>query len=120
MHIIVASARPEELQAFTDRLAAQANTVDIAATGAQALEKVENGQADLVVVDGRLKKSSPFAVVVEILKINAMIQTAVISGLNEEEFHEQGEGLGIMARIPDEPTARDADELLAVYQRTKA
>lgn len=44
--------------------------------------------------------------------INAMVNTAVVSPLSDEEFHEASEGLGILVRLPLEPGADEACELL--------
>jgi hypothetical protein len=47
-----------------------------------------------------------------LLKINPMINCALVSGLSAEEFHEASEGLGIMAKLPKQPGAKDANELI--------
>ena len=44
--------------------------------------------------------------------VNAMVNTAVVSPLSDEEFHEASEGLGILGRLPNEPGMSDAVELL--------
>jgi len=36
----------------------------------------------------------------------------VVTPLSEEEFHEASEGLGVLGRLPVEPGASDAAELL--------
>ena len=40
--------------------------------------------------------------------VNAMVNTAVVSPLSDEEFHEVSEGLGILGRLPNEPGMSDA------------
>jgi hypothetical protein len=45
-----------------------------------------------------------------LLPINALINTAVISDLPPETFHEASEGLGIMAQLPPNPTTSNARE----------
>ena len=44
--------------------------------------------------------------------VNAMVNTAVVSPLSDEEFHEASEGLGILGRLPDHPGMSDSGELL--------
>ena len=41
-----------------------------------------------------------------------MVNTAVISLLAEDQFHEQSEGLGVLSRLPLTPDAGDAAALL--------
>ena len=48
--------------------------------------------------------------------VNAMVNTAVVSPLSDEEFHEASEGLGILGRLPNEPGMNDAGELLRKLQ----
>jgi hypothetical protein len=44
--------------------------------------------------------------------VNAMVNTAVMSSLLGQQFHEASEGLGVLARLPLEPSAVDAANLL--------
>jgi hypothetical protein len=48
----------------------------------------------------------------ELLMVNAMVNTAVVSPLSDQEFHEASEGLGVLARLPLMPDKRDAARLL--------
>jgi len=52
-----------------------------------------------------------------LLPINAMINTVVISDLSPEDFHDAGEGLGIMAQLPLDPAKSDALEVLSRIRR---
>jgi hypothetical protein len=49
--------------------------------------------------------------------VNAMVNTAVVSPLADEEFHEVSEGLGILSRLPKEPGESDAAELLCKLKK---
>ncbi len=73
------------------------------ATGREALALAKEKAFDLVVLGENLPDMSYVEAVQELLKINAFINTAVVTSLPEEEFHEQSEGLGILA--PLEPGA---------------
>ena len=48
----------------------------------------------------------------KLLLVNAMVNTAVVSSLSDEEFHEASEGLGILGRLPNDPGMSDAVEML--------
>ena len=41
-----------------------------------------------------------------------MVNTAVVSPLSDEEFHEASEGLGILGRLSTDPGMSEASELL--------
>ncbi|BEQ14110.1 hypothetical protein [Desulfoferula mesophila] len=59
----------------------------------------------LVVIDGRGREKQALGLVSKLLMVNAMINTAVVTAVDEEEFHETGEGLGIL--MPLSPAAGD-------------
>jgi hypothetical protein len=69
-----------------------------------------------VVVDSQLPDFKPLDLALEIIKVNAMVQTAVVSSLPDEDFHEQSEGLGVLARIPPDPSAEDAVEVIGMLK----
>ena len=66
----------------------------------------------LPIIDIELPDTEPLPLVQELLTVNAMVNTAVVSPLTEEEFHEASEGLGILAHLPLRPGRSDAAELL--------
>ena len=73
-----------------------------ASSGAQALDLARDHSPDLVVLAESLGDMSYLEAVKELLKINAFLNTAVVTAMDEEEFHEQSEGLGILSGIrPD-------------------
>ncbi len=48
----------------------------------------------------------------EIISVNAMVNTAVVSPLSEADFHDKSEGLGVLCRLPPEPGSNDSEALL--------
>ncbi len=70
-----------------------------------------------VVIDENLPDMPGLDLVRRLLRISAMINTVVISALPPEAFHEAGEGLGIMAQLPPQPTPEDARTILAHFKR---
>jgi DNA-binding NarL/FixJ family response regulator len=81
-------------------------------SGAEALEAARTAAPQLVIIDADLPDTAPFDLVQKLLMVNAMVNTAVVSPLSDEEFHEASEGLGILGRLPNEPGMSDAGELL--------
>lgn len=51
------------------------------------------------------------AALMSILMINAMVNTAVVSAMDEEVAHDALEGLGVMAMLPADPIADDIDTI---------
>ena len=73
---------------------------------------VRTSPPHLVIIDANLPDTPPLELVQKLLMVNAMVNTAVISPLAEEEFHEASEGLGVLCRLPLEPGTAEAADLL--------
>ena len=115
-HICVASADPEALAPFIAALAQSGCTVDCLPTAAAAASAVREKSPDLCVVDGDLPDSGALALVAGLLEIDARVTSAVISSLSDEAFHDIGEGLGILLRLPPTPGPAEAARLLAALE----
>jgi DNA-binding response OmpR family regulator len=113
LRIILATARPEALHSFTEALSSDPEVrIDQAASGADALSAVRTSTPHLVLIDLELPDFKPLDLVKELLMVNAMVGTAVVSPLSDRQFHEASEGLGVLARLPLEPGRSDAADLL--------
>jgi CheY-like chemotaxis protein len=86
-------------------------------TGLAAISDVMKHPPLGVVIDENLPDMPGLDLVRRLLPINAMINSAVISALPHEAFHQAGEGLGIMAQLPPQPTPEDARTILAHFKR---
>jgi DNA-binding NarL/FixJ family response regulator len=113
LHIVLASARPKAMQAFAEALASNPEVnLQQVISGAEALEATRTAAPQLVIIDADLPDNATLDLVQKLLMVNAMVNTAVVSPLSEEEFHEVSEGLGILGRLPNDPGMREAGELL--------
>jgi DNA-binding response OmpR family regulator len=113
LRILLATARPEALHSFTETLSSDPEVqLDQAPSGADTLHAVRTAPPQLVVIDFELPDFKPLDLVKELLMVNAMVATAVVSPLSEQRFHEASEGLGVLARVPEEHCSIDAVELL--------
>jgi DNA-binding NarL/FixJ family response regulator len=113
LHIILATARPEVWQAFAAALSANPEVrLDHLVSGAEVLEAARTAAPQLAIIDVDLPGPAPLDLVQKLLMVNAMVNTAVVSPLSDEEFHEASEGLGILGRLPTEPGMTDASDLL--------
>jgi len=89
------------------------------ASGQEALAMLANKGVDLVIVDEDLGDMTALEFARRLLKINPMINCAIVSSLPHEEFHEASEGLGIMAQLPKKPSAEDAEVLVKTLKQIK-
>ena len=110
--IVLASARPEAWLAFAAALASDPEVqLKQVATGTEALEAGRTLAPHLMVID-YLPDTEPLSLVQKLLTVNALVNTAVVSPLSDEEFHEASEGLGILGRLPEKPGIGEAADLL--------
>jgi response regulator RpfG family c-di-GMP phosphodiesterase len=83
-----------------------------AESGQSALNILGNNPSDLVVVNENLDDMTGIEFLKKLLPINPMINTAAVSPLSPEEFHEASEGLGVLMQLPVSPSKLDAENLL--------
>jgi CheY-like chemotaxis protein len=88
-----------------------------ALTGTAGLAFLKDSTVDLAIVDEQLDDMSGIALVKQLVKINPLVNTAIISTLSAEDFHEETEGLGVLMQLPPQPLAKDAEALLAVLEK---
>lgn len=112
MLFLIVTTRASELSEFTNVLVSAAGEVFPVESALAALDMAASLESDFVIVDETMRGGPPLAFVGELLKVNARLTTAVISSLSEEKFHEESEGLGVLAQIPFAPTKRDGEQLL--------
>ena len=113
LRIVLATTRPEALQAFGAALSSDPEVqLENVVSGAEALEAARTTAPHLVIIDADLPDTAPLDLVQKLVMVNVMVNTAVVSPLSDEEFHEASEGLGILGRLPNEPGMSDAGELL--------
>ena len=88
-----------------------------AETGVAGLSLIKSKQIDLVIVDEQIGDMRGIAFVKQLVKINPLSNTAIVSALTAEEFHEATEGLGVLMQLPIEPRDKDAGKLLATLEK---
>jgi len=102
--------------ALSGLAAAMAEREDVevsqAESGEDALLAVSETPIDLVVADEDLGDMTGLELAGRLLRVNPMINCAIVSPLSVEAFHEASEGLGIMAQLPVKPGKKQAEELL--------
>ena len=111
MQISIITHRPEDFTAFAAALTEKGVETRLVPTGQAALDQARLAPPTLAVVDEALPDTAAFALVSQLMQVNAFMHTAVVSRLSPEAFHEAGEGLGILTSLPLQPSALDANAL---------
>ena len=118
MLILIATPRARELSAFADALAQGTGAeLSFADSWPNVLATVKTLAPGFVVLDEGLEGGAPLDLARQLAKVNAMINVAVVSGLDAEAFHEASEGLGILAPVPAQPGEMDGAKLARVFRR---
>lgn len=113
LRILLVSARKEAVHVFAESLSSVPRVeFEAVRSGAEALRVVRTTPPELAIIDFELPDSEPLHLVQELLAVNAMMNTALVSPLSDEEFHEATEGLGILARLPLLPKPGEVAEVL--------
>ncbi len=117
---LVASPRPLDLEPFLSALRSEGFDVASAATGKAALALAATRRPDILVADQGLPDAAPLDLAAQSLRVDAFINTAVVSALDAGEFHEKSEGLGVLAQLPPLPGPDDARRLAALLRGLNA
>ncbi len=114
MKVAIVTNREGALAAFRAGLEGRHARVECLGDGWSLHKAARTRSWNLVVVDGI---NLPFHPILEgLLEINASLNTAVMTDLAPDAFHEAGEGLGILCALPPTPGALDVDPLLERLQ----
>ena len=118
MHILIVTRRALELAPFADALE-QATGLALRFTDGWTNAKAtfKTLPPAFVVLDEGLRGGPPLELAKQLIQVNAMVNIAVVSPLAPEDFHEASEGLGILAQVPENPTAQDGQALAKVFRR---
>lgn len=119
LRILLVADQVESLQDLAHTLSAEEEIAVLwAHDGEAALERVAAHAPELVVVDATIGGESGLAWIQRLISVNAFIQTAAVSALPHDAFHEASEGLGVMAQLPPHPSPSDALELLKTLRQS--
>ncbi|NNG00042.1 MAG: response regulator [Desulfobacteraceae bacterium] len=117
--MLMVSSGPKLFPAFESALEKYDFQINRVKSGEEAEALTSRSSPDLVVIDGDLADMTGFECARMLIRVNAMVNCAVISGDSPDAFHEAGEGLGILMQLPPAPGAADAEELIACYTKIR-
>ncbi|KJS02416.1 MAG: hypothetical protein VR65_05730 [Desulfobulbaceae bacterium BRH_c16a] len=95
-------------------------TLSRAASGQEALAIIGRENVDTAVVDEKLADGDGLLFVRELMKVNPLINCALISSLSPADFHEATEGLGVFMQLPANPGAEQAEKMLQLIESIEA
>jgi two-component SAPR family response regulator len=77
-----------------------------------AMAIITSDTVDLVIVDEKVSDVPGKMVIEQIMRVNPMVNTALVSPLGDDDFHEDTEGLGVLMRIPPFPEESVAETVV--------
>ena len=117
--ILLQTGRPAVFVPFVEELERQGCAVTTVANAAECTTCVQRQAPHLVVVDAPTQQQARQDVI-GIMRVNALVHTAVVTDMAEEAFHDAMEGLGILAPLPTAPGADDARQLVRLLNEIQA
>lgn len=118
LNILLASARQDHFRAFRAELADRyPMAFSECSDGASTLKGVKQKAVDLVIVDEDLGDMTGVALIRQLLGVNALVNTVLVSTESPEDFHEHTEGLGILMPLPATCGKAEADQLAECLER---
>ena len=111
--ILIVTEKKDDFSVFAAALKKHGD-IDLswAESGSKALDMASGRAFDLMVTDEELGDMTGLELTLKLLSVNPMINSASVSSLSTEDFHEASEGLGLMMQLSSPPSRDEAGELL--------
>ena len=116
MNIVCATTRAAFWEALRPAFAAEGAELQLVATADAALALMRDTPPSLLLLDLGLDAAALRNVIMDALRINALVHTAAVTDMDADAFHDRMEGLGMLMGLPVEPAAGDIARLLAALQ----
>jgi DNA-binding response OmpR family regulator len=111
--VLVVTESPPKFTDFARALREEGQVECVWAENPEIAPEMGAGQRPhLVVMDETVGGMSALEWVKRLLAVDAFLNTAVVSALDESDFHEAGEGLGVALRLSPNPGDADARKVL--------
>jgi len=83
----------------------------------QVYENIANSQVDAVIADEQVEGGSGLEFVRELVRSNPVVNCALRSSHEPDEFHEATEGYGVFMQLPVQPGKEEARKLVAQLEK---
>ncbi len=111
--ILFVCENKEQFQSFKKTLLENDNVrVQEVFSAEQALERVKQEKIEALVCSQTLPDMAGLEFLKQLVKVNPLINTALVSDLSGKDFHEVTEGLGVLMQIPSAMGEEQGRELL--------
>lgn len=118
IQVIVISSDSSTLSRLEKTLKNDPNVrLEKAFTRWKALDLLAENNFDLAFIDEFVGNQAGFEFIEELVVSNPFMNFVLISSLAAEQFHEQTEGLGVMAQLNPVPSERDIQQVIRQYQK---
>lgn len=112
--ILIATKEQDRFSDLADALKKHINTdIHWAKSGNDALSTAKHLAPLLVIIDETLPDMSGLDFARELMKVSALVYTAIVSSLSSEDFHETAEGLGVLVQLPVSPEKKNAKDIVS-------
>lgn len=110
----------KDAQAF-ERLGAQLtkypqNNIHRVASGKDVMALIRNARIDVVVADHELEDGLGLLLIKQIAVRAPFVNSALVSSLAAEDFHEETEGLGVFMQLPEYPKEEDGEQMMQLLE----
>ena len=100
IRILIAGNEKNRLSGLLKGLEQHEETEILSANSMEdAFDKISTPGIDLVIADENVYGNTGLAFVEKMVKLNPMINCAVVSSLSPKKFHEESEGLGVLMQL---------------------
>jgi len=91
-------------------------TVNRAVSGSMAISGIMEGNHDLIIADEQLSDMTGMELAKIVVRQSPMTSLALVSTLPDKDFHQSGEGLGILMQLSFEPGQDEAEKLIGSFK----
>jgi DNA-binding NtrC family response regulator len=112
VQILIASSDKDSLSEFVNGFGKNDVEVSWAKGCEDVFAKIRNNKFDLLIVDEMLSDIKGLECIEKVVFENPFLNTAAISSLSAEEYHEESEGFGVLMQIPVNPGFDDGKKML--------
>ncbi len=85
-------------------------------SGSKALSKLKDEHHDLMIADEQLSDMTGMELAKIVVRQSPMTSLALVSTLPDKDFHQSGEGLGILMQLSFEPGQDEAEKLIGSFK----
>lgn len=107
--ILLVTGESGEFDTFKSGLPGEWDTsLGTLSSAEKALHTVKNEKVDVVVVGSKLDDDTSLSFVKKMMRSNPLVNCALVSSLDHDEFHEVTEGYGLFMQVEENPGPEEA------------